>query len=181
VRQFLRALWKIDLALTIAVAVALCVLYPLQGPLINTGPNDNAAQPNLQTAMTGALTYYRSNFESFLGIDGGPQLPAGVSSITEISFGLTYVGGRQPSTGPNVISIVAPSPSVLIMTAYGKGAQICWGLLRVTHTRARPYFRAFPTTGAVGTYYFREASSAPDCVAATVVPTALNRSGWPAA
>jgi hypothetical protein len=181
VRQFLRALWKVDLALTIAVAIALCVLYPLRATptnMNNSGPNDGtAAQANLQTALPGAQMYYRSNHDSFIGIDGGPQLSAGVSSIAEISFGLTFVGGHQSSTAPNVVSIVAPSPSVLIMTAYNNRAQICWGLLTVAHTRARPYFQAFPTTAAVGTYYLKGVSS--DCVAATMVPTALSRNGWP--
>ena len=146
-RRFLRGLWKVDLALTLAVVIALCVvefshLHPTE---IGPGANSTAAQANLQTAMTGAATFYASNHDSYVGIDGGPQLPAGVSSIAEIDIGLTFIAGYQASTGPEHRQHLAPSRSVLVMTAYGKGIQTCWGILRVARSRARPYFPAYPS------------------------------------
>ena len=183
-RRFLRGLWKVDLALTLAVVIALCVVESSRAHPTEIGPgaNSTAAQANLQTAMMGAATFYASNHDSYVGIDGGPQLPAGVSSIADLDIGLTFIAGHQASTGPNIISIVAASPSVVIMTGYGKGIQTCWGILRVARSRARPYFPAYPSTASVGTFYFHGGSSSSgDCMAATVMPTALNTSGFPGA
>ena len=174
-----------DLALILAVGIALCVVW---GPPLEPAqrrPSANLTPPLRRTyrlPLAGAETFYAANDHAFVGIDGGPQLPAGVSSISEIDIGLTFIPGDQASTGPNIISIVAPSPSVLVMTAYSKGIQTCWGILRVARSRARPYFPAYPATASVGTFYFQGASSASaDCMAATVMPTALNTTGFPAA
>jgi hypothetical protein len=183
VRRFLRGLWKVDFALTLAVAIALCVVEFSHFRPTEIGPsaNSTAAQANLQTAMTGAATFYASNHDSYVGIDGGPQLPVGESSIAEITE-LRYVSGYRASTGPNFVSIYAPSKSVLVVTAYGRETRTCWGVLRVAQTRADPYFAAFPSTAAAGTYYFHGASSSSaNCMAATVMPTALNTTGFPAA
>jgi hypothetical protein len=183
VRRFLRGLWKVDLALTLAVVIALCVVefshsHPTE---IGPGANSTAAQANLQTAMTGAATFYASNHDSYVGIDGGPQLPTGVSSIAEITT-LRYVAGYSASTSPNMISIYAPSRFVLVVTAYGRETRTCWGVLRVAQTRANPYFAAFPSTAAAGTYFFRGgSSSSADCMAATVMPTTLSTTGFPGA
>lgn len=182
-RRFLRGLWKVDFALTLAVAIALCVVEFSHFRPTEIGPsaNSTAAQANLQTAMTGAATFYASNHDSYVGIDGGPQLPAGVSSIAGIT-GLRYVAGYRASTDPNMVSIYSPSRSVLVVTAYSKGLQTCFGILRVPRSRAHPYFPAYPSTANVGTFYFRGTSSASaDCTAASVVPTALNTTGFPAA
>jgi hypothetical protein len=183
VRAFLRGTWKVDLALTLAVAIALCIVW-------NLSPNDSndtrgnpgdATQANLLTTLGGGGMFYSANNHNFEGITGGPQLPAGVSSIAEIDIGLTYIAGYQASTGPNIVSIVAPGRSVLVVTAYSKAIQTCWGILRVARSRAGPYFAAFPSTASVGTYYFRGgSSSSADCAAAMVIPTALNTTGFPA-
>ena len=90
-------------------------------PATRCDANNTAAQANLQTALTGAETYYAANDHSYVGIDGGPQLPAGVSSISEIDIGLTFIAGDQSSPAPNVVSIYAPSPSVVVVTAYAQG------------------------------------------------------------
>ena len=169
---------------TLAVAIALCIVW-------NLSPNDSndtrgnpgdATQANLLTTLGGGGMFYSANNHNFEGITGGPQLPAGVSSIAEIDIGLTYVAGDQASTGPNVISIVAPRRSILVMTAYSQRTRTCWGILRVVRTRASPFFPAYPSTASMGTFYFRGTSSASaDCMAATVMPTALNTTGFPAA
>ena len=112
-RRFLRGLCKVDLAPTLAVAIALCVvefshLHPTE---IGPGANSTAAQANLQTAMTGAATFYASNHDSYVGIDGRPQLGAGVSSISEIEIGLTFISGQpQLLPEPNIISICRRQP-----------------------------------------------------------------------
>jgi hypothetical protein len=183
-RRFLRGLWKVDLALTFAVVIALCVVeFSHSLPSYSKCcANNTPAQANLQTALTGAETYYASNNHSYVGIDGGPLLPVGVSSVAELDTGLKFIPGNHASTGPDYISIYTPSGSVLVMTAYSKGIQTCWGLLRVTRTRGGPYFPAYPATASVGTFYFHGGSSASaDCMAAAVMPTALNTTGFPSA
>ena len=131
--------------------------------------------------MMGAATFYASNHDSYVGIDGGRQLPTGVSSIAEITT-LRYVAGYSASTSPNMISIYAPSRFVLVVTAYGRETRTCWGILRVARSRARPYFPAYPSTANMGTYYFKGVSSpSAACMATSVVPTALNTTGFPAA
>jgi hypothetical protein len=120
VRRFLRGTWKVDLALTLAVVIALCVVWNLSPNDTRGNPGD-ATQANLLTTLEGGGMFYSANNDNYEGITGRPQLPAGVSSIAEIDIGLTYIAGDQASTGPNIISIVAASPSVVIMTAYGKG------------------------------------------------------------
>jgi hypothetical protein len=171
-------------ALILAVVIALVVVVVSRShPTCNRcDENNTAAQANLQTALTGAETYYASNSHSYVGVDGGPQLATGVSSIAELEIGLTFIPGHQASTGPNIISIVAASPSVVVVTAYSKAIQTCWGILRVARARAGPYFPAYPSTGAAGLYYFHGgSSSSAACMAATVMPTALNATGFPAA
>ena len=171
-------------ALILAVVIALCVVVVSRSHTTcnRCDANNTAAQANLQTALIGAGTYYASNDHSYLGIDGGPQLPAGVSSISEIEIGLTFISGNHPSTAPNIISIVAASPSVVVVTAYAKGPATCFGILHVARSREHPYFPAYPSTANVGTYYFKgTSSSSADCAATNVVPTAVNTTGFPAA
>ncbi len=178
-QRILRGPPKAGLALALGVVVALCVGCGTSGLPI-AKPAD-AAQTNLQTALAGAGAFYSSNHDSYLGIDGGPQLAPGVSSIAELDTGLRYVSGRQGSTGPDIISIVALSSWASVMSAYSPGLQACYGLLIVTRARARPYLLAFPSTTKAATFYFKAASSAStNCAAARVVPTALSTTGFPA-
>jgi hypothetical protein len=183
VRRFLRGFWKADLALTLAVVIALCVLWNPSTNGINDvrGNPGDATQANLLTTLKGGGMFYFANNHNYEGITGGPQIRAGVSSIAEIDIGMTYIAGYRSSTAPNIVSVVAPSRSVLVMTAYSKGFQTCWGILKVTRTRAHPYFSAYASTAHVGTYYFRGTSSASaNCAAARVFPTVLNTTGFPA-
>ena len=50
------------------------------------------------------------------------RLPAGVSSISEIDIGLTFLTGDESSPAPNVVSIFyAAGRSVVVVTAYLEG------------------------------------------------------------
>ena len=180
-RRFLWGLWKVDLALILAVVIALCVVWnPSANDNRGNNGSGNAAQTNLQTALTGATSFLAANHESYLGIDGGPQLLTGVSPISKIDIGITFIPARVGSTGPDIISIFAPSRSVLVMTAYSKAMRICWGIGRATRSLAHPFLPSFPSTANAGTYYFRAASASP-CSAATATASALSTSGFPAA
>ena len=90
-------------------------------PARGCGANNTAAQANLQTALSGAETYYAANDHSYVGVDGGPHLATGVSSIAELDIGLMFIPVDQSSPTPNVVSIYAHSGSALVITAYGRG------------------------------------------------------------
>ncbi len=171
-------------ALILAVVIALCVVVVSRSHTTckGCGANNTAAQANLQTALSGAETYYAANDHSYVGVDGGPHLATGVSSIAELDIGLTFIPVDQSSPTPNVVSIYAHSGSVLVITAYAKGPATCFGILSVTRSAARANFPTYPSTAKAGTYYFRGTSSASaDCAAASVVPTALSTTGFPTA
>lgn len=139
------------------------------------------AQANLRTALKGAAVFYSSNSDSYEGIDGGEHLSSAVPSIADLDTGLTYVSGHTASPNSDIISVYAPSRSVLVLTAYMPGLQTCWGILSLRASRANPYFSAFPSTSTSGTFYFTKASSAPKCSAATShSPSALSTRGFPA-
>src|SRR5271165_7569695 len=63
---------------------------------VTKSANDTAAQSNLQTALTGAKTYYTENNQTYTGVYGG---------FGAIDTGLSAVTAAAPSTGPHVISL----------------------------------------------------------------------------
>lgn len=169
----------VALALALGLVVVLCIGCGTSGePLALT---ENAAQSNLQTALTGGGVFYASNQDSFTGIGGGPLLSPGVFSISELGTGLKYVSGHKGSTDSNIVSIYAPGRAVLLLTAYEPGLRTCWGILSLRRSRSEPYFPAYPDTAHLGTFYLRGASSRSRyCAASRVVPSALSKSGFPA-
>src|SRR5208283_400542 len=160
------------LALGLVLVVLACVACGTSGePQALT---DDAAQSNLQTALSGGRVFYASNNDSFTGVNGGASLVPGVSSISELATGLKYVAGHEASSASNVISIDAPSRSVLLLTAYEPGLRTCWGILILKHSRSGPYFPAYPVTAQLGTFFLRGGSSRSwNCAASRVVPSAL--------
>ena len=132
---FLRGLSKVGYLLTVTAVAAFC-----SGCGTSAVARDlTSAQSNLITALTGAGVLYSANHDSYVGIEGGSQLSTGVSSITELDTGLTYVSGNQVSIRPNVVSIYSPDPSVLVITTVGTRPKICWGILSLKRPRSRPY------------------------------------------
>ena len=92
---------------------------------VTKNANDTAAQANLQTALTGAKSYFTQQNQTYTGI-------AGAGGITSIDVGLSFVTTATPSTGPNVISLDKVSGSTLVMVTWAKGTQNCWGVVDVT-------------------------------------------------
>ncbi|MDA8039892.1 MAG: prepilin-type N-terminal cleavage/methylation domain-containing protein [Actinomycetota bacterium] len=131
---------------------------------VTKGANNTAAQANLQTALTGADTFYTDSNQTFSGVYGG----TGVSTITAIDTGLSYVTGATSSSGPHVVSIYVPTAgagSVLILTAYAAGTHDCWGILDIKSTQSSA---PLGTEKATGTYYFvNTGSSVTTCKANT--------------
>src|SRR5271169_6118303 len=73
---------------------------------VTKGANNTAAQSNLQTALTGAKTYYTQSNQNFNGLLTGTQNPGNIatSSIGQIDTGLSYVTAL-PSNNSHVISV----------------------------------------------------------------------------
>lgn len=140
---------------------------------VTKGANNTAAQANLQTALTGADTFYTNSNQTFTGLD---QTSTSVSNIKQIDTGLSYVSGA--STGPHVVSINVPNGDVFEAVAWASGTHDCWGILDIKSTQSSPGYLGKTATG---TYYFVDknvASSA--CVAGTVTATTISSSGFPA-
>jgi type IV pilus assembly protein PilA len=141
------------LVVLLIIGILLAIAIPTFLSVTKTA-NNTAAQANLQTALTGADTYYTSNNQTYLGIYNGGT---GVSGITAIDTGLTYSSGGT-TTKSNVISLFqANSGSTLIMAAFAPGTKDCWVVVDMKTT-----VTTFPTTTApsqgasflnAGTYY----------------------------
>ena len=177
-RRFLRGLSVVDTALALG-GVALGAFNLWRRWYMShhlQARYDTAAQAKVLAAMTGAGIFYRSNDESYEGVEGGEQLRAGVPAITHIHRSATFVPGYQAPTEPGMVSMHAASESVLVLTAYSNETETCWGVLSVSRKQDRPYFSGFPSTAEVGTFRFKGAQ---DCAAANVVPAALSTSRFP--
>lgn len=111
---------------------------------VTKGANNTAAQSNLQTALTGADTFYTNNNQTFTGIYGG----SGVSTITAIDTGLSYVSSTGNSSGPHVVSVAELNGSSFVAVAYATGTRDCWGVLDNKATGSAL------GEAQVGTYYF---------------------------
>ena len=134
-----------------------------------------AAQENLQTALTGAATFYTSSNETYDGIMGGTA----ISSITQMDTGLSFVGASTASTDSSTISLSQSGGEVLVMTAYAPGSGICFGILDVMSPLDAPFFSNYPQTAALNTYYFSsQQSKAGNCNATVISPQHLSSNGW---
>ncbi len=139
---FLRGLSKVGCVLTIGVVVVFCA-----GCGTSALPSDNpgdAAQSNLFTALIASGTFYSVNHDSYVGIDGGSQLPASESSITGLGTGLAYVSGHQRSVSANIVSIYSPGPSTLVVTTLGARPRVCWGILSLKPRQNSPVSSRLP-------------------------------------
>jgi type IV pilus assembly protein PilA len=140
---------------------------------VTKGANNTAAQANLQTALTGADTFYTNSNQSFTGLDG---TSTGVSNIKQIDTGLSYVSGGA-SNGTHVVSIYVPNGNAFEAVDWSPGTHDCWGILDIKTAQSS----ALQGETATGTYYFVDknvASSA--CNAATVTQTSISPTGFPA-
>ncbi|MDA8038563.1 MAG: prepilin-type N-terminal cleavage/methylation domain-containing protein [Actinomycetota bacterium] len=141
---------------------------------VTKGANNTAAQANLQTALTGADTFYTDSNQTYTGLDGGVT---GVSTITAIDTGLSYVTGGSSSTGPHVVSVSVRNGSVLVLTAYAAGTHDCWGILDIKSTQSSVVL----TKTATGTYYFvATGSTTSSCKASLTSVTTIQSGGFPA-
>ena len=110
------------LVVLLIIGILLAIAIPTFLSVTKTA-NNTAAQANLQTALTGADTYYTSANQSYSFIDSSQ---ATVSNISAIDTGLTYVSAAA-STKANQISVLAKGNlGYLILTAWSPGTKDCW-------------------------------------------------------
>ena len=89
------------LVVLLIIGILLAIAIPTFLSVTKTA-NNTAAQSNLQTALTGANTYYTNASQSYSGLLGGTAY----SDIKAIDTGLTYVSGATSnSSGPSSIAL----------------------------------------------------------------------------
>lgn len=123
---------------------------------VTKAANNTAAQSNLQTALTGADTYYTQDNQSYTGImtTGGTA-----SSITQIDTGLTY--STTSSTADGNIFIDPITGNILVLGAYSPGTQRCWFI--VDNKSGGTVTGVTNAPAKVGTYFGGVASSGSSC------------------
>jgi type IV pilus assembly protein PilA len=136
------------LVVLLIIGILLAIAIPTFLSVTKTA-NNTAAQANLQTALTGADTFYTANNQTYAGLYGG----IGVSTITAIDTGLTYVSGSA-STKSNSISINASGAAGwVVLAAWAPGTKDCWVILDQKSTQASAGVAGNTTYLAPGTYY----------------------------
>jgi type IV pilus assembly protein PilA len=153
------------LVVLLIIGILLAIAIPTFLSVTKTA-NNTAAQANLQTALTGADTYYTSNNQTYAGLYGG----TGVSTITAIDTGLTYVTGGT-TTKSNTISVLtqpAGGGGWVILAAFAPGTKDCWVVVDIKTTVTAAVTTSMPSTMWVaGTYYGVIRNDAAACTATT--------------
>ena len=167
------------LVVLLIIGILLAIAIPTFLSVTKTA-NNTAAQANMQTALTGADTYYTSNNQTYSNLMGGSA--AGVSTITAIDTGLTYVSGTtNTTTKANVISVAyTGTTGLLVMAAYSPGTKDCWVIQdqKATLTAAVNG----ETNVNAGTYYAVAKNGVMTCKAAVsgMTPLTWSATGFPA-
>lgn len=126
------------LILGILLAIAIPTFLTVTKSATNT-----AASSNLQTALTGAETYYTTNNGSYSGIYAGTT----VSNITQEGTGLVYTTGGTASTKSGIISLDYVNASNIVLAAWN-GSDRCYAIAAEKTTGG-----IAGTPSKVGTYY----------------------------
>ncbi|GEM_PF-502094 len=139
--------------------------------------NATSAQANLQTALTGADSYWTQADQSYSGIDVGGSTT--VSNISEIDTNVNYVSGTN-STGLNVVSLWTDDSSSIVLAAYAPGTRDCWFIIDLK----APSSTVWGGLG-IGTYYAVDPGvPAGACAAAGTAPSGASTpqtGGFPSA
>jgi type IV pilus assembly protein PilA len=145
---------------------------------ITKGANGTVAQSNLNTALTGADSYYTTGAQTYNGLTTSTQY----SNINQIDTGLSFISGN--STQAHEISyVVGGSGQVITLADYAPGQNDCWGIVDIKATQSSGTNSAGQT--AVGTYYavVKNVSSSTGCNAASIdaLTSGVKTSGFPPA
>ncbi len=162
------------LVVLLIIGILLAIAIPTFLSVTKTA-NNTAAQSNLQTALTGAKTYYEANNQTYTALDTSN---ATVSNISQVDTGLQYVSAAK-STATNVISVYVKNGNVVELLAWSKGTNECWGILDQTAAQASGLWGS--GTAGVGTYYgiLKPSTSAQCTASSTWTPTSFLTTGFP--
>jgi prepilin-type N-terminal cleavage/methylation domain-containing protein len=161
------------LVVVVVLAIASAIAIPAFVS-VTTTPNDIGAQANLETALTGARTYFTANDRSYSGIYGGTA----VSSITAIDVGLSFV--QTASTKAHVVSVASGgSAGWLVLAAFSPGTKSCW--IVVDQKLAQTREIAGNPDKAPGTYYgvFKRVPASGCLAGSELTGTAFSSTGFP--
>ena len=167
------------LVVLLIIGILLAIAIPTFLSVTKTA-NNTAAQANLQTALTGADTFYTANNQTYSNLYFGA---AGVSSISAIDTGLTYQSATA-TTKSNVISLYYSGKNgFLVLTAYSPGTKDCWIIIDQKAAQGSAVITGEPNTDwATGTYYAVAKNGSVSCAAASglTVPAAqFSSTGFP--
>jgi type IV pilus assembly protein PilA len=163
------------LVVLLIIGILLAIAIPTFLSVTKTA-NNTAAQANLQTALTGADTFYTANNQTYSNI---MTAGAGVSTITAIDTGLSFVAGTAASTKPNIVSLSASgSAGYLVLAVFSPGTKDCWVVVDQKAAQGAPV--AGNANLATGTYYgVVKASTTTSCKASSVSGTGFSSSRFP--
>ena len=170
------------LVVLLIIGILLAIAIPTFLSVTKTA-NNTAAQANLQTALTGADTFYTANNQTYSGLYYvGTGVPT-VSTITAIDTGLTYVSATA-TTKSNTISVnTGNSGSWVVLAAYAPGTKDCWIVvdLKTVQTAAVAGLTSTLDPGlATGTFYGVIKNGTAACTAATgLAGTNYQTTGFP--
>jgi type IV pilus assembly protein PilA len=167
------------LVVLLIIGILLAIAIPTFLSVTKTA-NNTAAQANLQTALTGADTFYTANNQTYSNLYFAA---AGVSSISAIDTGLTYQSATA-TTKSNIISIYYSGlKGFLVMTAYSPGTKDCWVIIDQKAAQTAAVIGGEPAADwATGTYYAVAKNGTVSCAAAaglTVPATQFSATGFP--
>jgi len=167
------------LVVLLIIGILLAIAIPTFLSVTKTA-NNTAAQANLQTALTGADTFYTANNQTYSNLYFAA---AGVSSISAIDTGLTYQSATA-TTKSNIISIYYSGlKGFLVMTAYSPGTKDCWVIIDQKAAQTAAVITGEPAADwATGTYYAVAKNGTVSCAAAaglTVPNTQFSATGFP--
>ncbi len=136
------------LVVLLIIGILLAIAIPTFLSVTKTA-NNTAAQSNLQTAFTGAKTYFEQANQTYQGLTTNST---SASDITQVDTGLSFVSTSTTvgSTASNIISVLSGnSGTYLVLTAASKPTADCWGILDITATQGTAVWGY----KAIGTYY----------------------------
>jgi len=164
------------LVVLLIIGILLAIAIPTFLSVTKTA-NNTASQANLQTALTGADTFYTANNQTYSNI---MTFNTSVSTITAIDTGLSFVATY--SSKSNIISLASSGSSGwLVLASYAPGTKDCW--IIVDQKSAQPSGNVAGNTNlATGTYYgvIKNLTATSTCVAAKgLLGTNFSSSGFP--
>jgi type IV pilus assembly protein PilA len=151
------------LVVLLIIGILLAIAIPTFLSVTKTA-NNTAAQANLQTALTGADTFYTNNNQSYAGLYGG----TGVSTITAIDTGLTYVTAAATTKSNTISVLTGGNGGWAILAAYAPGTKDCWVIVDIKTAVSAAVITNMPAADeATGTYYGVVRNTSAACTAST--------------